>query len=78
MTCIALGIIINVTKKDDEIALEIKDKARRDAALQKIIDKQLLEDEEEESEVIIPEYLDEKNYSIKETNTNPMKVVLDK
>ena len=76
MTCIALGIIINVTKKEDEIALEIKDKARRDAALQKIIDKQLLE--EDESEELVPEYLDEKNYSIKETNTNPMKAVLNK
>lgn len=78
MTCIALGIIINVTKKDDEIALEIKDKARRDAALQKIIDKQLLEEEESESEELVPEYLNEKNYSIKETNTNPMKAVLNK
>ena len=79
MTCIALGIIINVTKKDDEIALEIKDKARRDAALQKIIDKQLLEEESElESAELVPEYLDEKNYSIKETNTNPMKAVLNK
>lgn len=79
MTCIALGIIINVTKKEDEIALEIKDKARRDAALQKIIDKQLLEDEDEdESEEKVPENVDEKNYSIKETNTNPMKAVLNK
>ncbi|WP_310380757.1 FtsW/RodA/SpoVE family cell cycle protein [Flavobacterium sp.] len=76
MTCIALGIIINVTKKEDEIALENKDKARREAALQKIIDKQLLE--EDESEELVPEYLDEKNYSIRETNTNPMKAVLNK
>ncbi len=77
MTCIALGIIINVTKKEEEIAEEIKDAARRDAALKKIIDKQLLE-EEEESEELVPEYLDEKNYSIKEANINPMKAVLNK
>ncbi len=44
MTCIALGIIINITKKDEEIAQEISDKARREAALQKLIDKQLEEE----------------------------------
>ena len=72
MTCIALGIIINVTKKDEEIALEIKDKQRREAALQKLIDKQLLEeDEEEETE-------ENENYSIQDNAVNPMKAVLNK
>jgi cell division protein FtsW len=41
--CIALGIIINVTKKEEEIAQEISDKAKKDAALQKLINKQLKE-----------------------------------
>lgn len=77
MTCIALGIIINVTKKEEEIAEEIKDKARRESALQKLIDKQLEEDDsplnpkggiEEESE----------NYSIRDNVNNPMNAVLNK
>ena len=78
MTCIALGIILNVTKKEEEIAEEIKDKARRDSALKKLIDKQLEEEDKEESVELVPEYLDEKNYSIKEVNTNPMKAVFNK
>ncbi len=47
MTCIALGIIINVTKKDEEIAQEMKEAERREAALQKMIDAQLAADETE-------------------------------
>ena len=74
MTCIALGIIINVTKKDEEIALEIKDKERREAALQKLIDKQLEEEDEEETEEIV----DNENYSIQDNTVNPMKGVLNK
>lgn len=72
MTCIALGIIINVTKKDEEIALEIKDKERREAALKKLIDKQLEEEDEEE------EIVDNENYSIQDNAVNPMKGVLNK
>lgn len=70
MTCIALGIIINVTKKEEEIAEEIKDKARRESALQKLIDKQLEEDEAEQAI--------EENYSINDNTENPMKAVLNK
>ena len=72
MTCIALGIIINVTKKDEEIALEIKDKERREAALKKLIDRQLEEEDEEE------EIVDNENYSIQDNAVNPMKGVLNK
>ena len=72
MACIALGIIINVTKKEEEIAEEIKDKAKREAALQKLIDKQLLEEEKEE-EIDI-----EESYSIKDNTGNPMNAVLNK
>ena len=68
MTCIALGIIINVTKKEEEIAEEIKDKARRDQALQQLIDKQL----EEETR------LEEEKYTIEDHSVNPMKAVLNK
>jgi cell division protein FtsW len=80
MTCIALGIIINVTKKEEEIAEEIKDKARRESALQKLIDKQL---EEEDSPPNPPEgraFQEEieennKNYSIEEKANNPMTAI---
>jgi cell division protein FtsW len=47
MTCIALGIILSVTKKEEEIAQEEADKQHREEALQRLIDKQLLEEEAE-------------------------------
>jgi cell division protein FtsW len=77
MTCFALGIIINVTKKEEEIAQELKEAALRETALQKLIDKQLLEDEEE-LESIEPVSSNEKKYSIKEVKSNPMNAVLNK
>ena len=70
MTCIALGIIINVTKKEEEIAEEIKDKEKREAALQKLIDKQLEEDHEEELDGL-------EKYSIQDNTHNPMNAVLN-
>ncbi|MCZ8145701.1 FtsW/RodA/SpoVE family cell cycle protein [Flavobacterium sp.] len=48
MTCIALGIILSVTKKEEEIAQEEAEKQRREEALQRLIDKQLLEEAEAE------------------------------
>ncbi len=71
MTCIALGIIINVTKKDEEIAEEIKEKEIREAALQRLIDKQLEEENEEE-------LVGDGNYSIQDNAKNPMNAVLNK
>lgn len=44
MTCVALGIILSVTRKEEEIAEVQKEKELREAALQKLIDKQLEED----------------------------------
>ena len=78
MTCFALGIIINVTKKEEEIAQEIKEAAQRESALQKLIDKQLLEDEEELESIVPEQSSNEKNYSIKEVKSNPMNAVLNK
>jgi cell division protein FtsW len=49
MTCIALGIILSVTKKEEEIAEELAEKQKRDDALQKLIDKQIQEDEAADS-----------------------------
>ena len=71
MSCIALGIIINVTKKEEEIAQELSDKVKREAALQKLIDKQL--EEENEAEMAADE-----NYSIEDNTNNPMNAVLNK
>ncbi len=67
MTCFALGIIISVTKKEEEIAQELKDAAKREEALQKLIDREL-----EEEEVV------EENYSIEDKANNPMHAVLNK
>ena len=65
VTCLAVGIILNVTKKEEEIAAENVEKAKREVALQKMIDKQIKEDEESISE----------DYSI---DDNPINAVLKK
>ena len=44
MTWVALGIILSVTRKEEEIAEVQKEKELREEALQKLIDKQLEED----------------------------------
>jgi cell division protein FtsW len=67
MTCFALGIIISVTKKDEEIEEESKTAAKREEALQKLIDAEL--DSEKEIEA---------DYSIVDKATNPMQAVLNK
>ena len=73
MTCIALGIIISVTKKEEEIAQELEEKELRKIALEKLIDKQLEEDELrfiKESGAAA-----EENYSISDRSKNPMNAV---
>jgi len=67
MTCIALGIILSVTKKEEEIAEEQADKQKREEALKKLIDKQLQEDEE----------ADQEDYSIEDA-ANPLEPILKK
>jgi len=67
MTCIALGIILSVTKKEEEIAEERAEKQKREDALQKLIDKQLQEDEA----------LDLEDYSIQD-EANPLEPLLKK
>ena len=88
MTCIAIGIILSVTKKDEEIAQELEDKQKRDDALQKVIDKQLQEDEEEEIDenqekvnqmkASIKNKIIEDNQEDYSITENPMKAVLRK
>jgi cell division protein FtsW len=67
MTCIAVGIILSVTRKEEEVAQQLEDEKKRDEALQKLIDKQILEDEESQKE--------QEDYSITD---NPMNAVLNK
>ena len=87
MTCIAIGIILSVTKKEDEIAQELQEKQLREDALQKLIDKQLQEDEEEEDEnqekvnqmkASIKNKIIEDNQDDYSITENPMKAVLRK
>lgn len=70
MTSIAIGIILSVTKKEEEIVEELKEKEQRQAALQKLIDKQLLEDEAEMKVAMAGA----ENYTIEETGS-PMDAV---
>lgn len=74
MTCIALGIILSVTKKEEEIAQELEEKQLRNEALQRIIDRELKEEEMESNLALDSQSYDE-NYSITE---NPMNAVLKK
>ena len=68
MTCIALGIIIGVTKKEEEIEEEQKVAAKREEALQRLIDAELVSSEEQQKE----------SYSIEDKMANPMNAVLNK
>lgn len=44
MTCLAIGIVLNVTKKEEEIKEEEKEKVSREQALQRLIDKEVEEE----------------------------------
>ncbi len=67
MTCFALGIIISVTKKDEEIEEELKVAAKREEALQRLIDAELNAEEEINED-----------YSIEDKANNPMDAVSNK
>ncbi|MEY2691694.1 MAG: hypothetical protein RIT03_84 [Bacteroidota bacterium] len=64
MTCIALGIIIGVTKKEEEIAEEQAEKERREEALRRMIDAQIAREEAAEAALLA-----EENYSITDHST---------
>ena len=68
MTCIALGIIISVTKKEEEIAQEKAEKEKRDEILQRMIDEQIAREEA----------FEEQQFSIEDKTTNPMDAVINK
>jgi cell division protein FtsW len=67
MTCFALGIIISVTKKDEEIEEELKVAAKREEVLQRLIDAELNAEEEINED-----------YSIEDKANNPMNAVSNK
>lgn len=74
MTCLALGIILSVTKKEEEIAEELAEKQKREDALQRMIDKQLQEEEAAEKAA---EQAELESYSIQE-EANPLEPILKK
>ena len=79
MTCIALGIILSVTKKEEEIAIELEEKQKREDALQRVIDRELNGNEDGEIDenqdkvnqmkASIKNQIHEEDFSIEE---NPM------
>jgi len=77
MTCIAIGIIISVTKKEEEIAMELEEKEQRNIALQQLIDKHLEEGDEEIGDERVAINGEDGDYSIVET-ANPMDAVRGK
>jgi cell division protein FtsW len=76
MTCISIGIIISVTKKEEEIAQEMAEKEEREAALQRIIDEHILKERQAE-EAIALGLAQPAAFSI-EDKTNPMNAVMGK
>lgn len=69
MTCAAIGVILSVSKKDEEVAADLKEAEKRNEALQRIIDKEIqLEEEREEQQEI---------ESKGETNKNPLEPILN-
>lgn len=77
MTCVSLGIILSVTKKDEEIAQENLEKAQREEAIQRLIEREMNgENNPEEEEKVVDEK--EPQYAIEDVSDNPMKAVMGK
>ncbi|HWR95066.1 MAG TPA: FtsW/RodA/SpoVE family cell cycle protein [Flavobacterium sp.] len=72
MACIALGIIISVTKKEEEIQEEKLQSQKRAETLERMLDEQIRKEEEEEKKL-----KEENSFSI-EDKSNPMNAVLNK
>ncbi len=81
MTCIALGIIIGVTKKEEEIAAELDEKEKREETLKRMIDAQIAREEAAETELQAQEngVSQSEDFSIEESlSSNPRNAVLKK
>ncbi|WP_447635061.1 FtsW/RodA/SpoVE family cell cycle protein [Flavobacterium microcysteis] len=76
MTCVSLGIILSVTKKDEEIAQENLEKAQREEALQRLIEREMNGENNPEEETADKEK--EPQYAIEDVSDNPMKAVMGK
>jgi len=55
MTCLSLGIILSVTKREDEIAADLKDFQDKEAALQRLIEREVVVMNAENSEETLSE-----------------------
>ena len=51
MTCSAIGVIISVTKKEEEVAADLLESEKRNEALQRIIDKEIELEEQLDKEI---------------------------
>ena len=70
MTCLSLGIILSVTKREDEIAADLKDFQDKEAALQRLIEREVVVMNAESSEETLSEEEHKANdmkYSIRES-----------
>jgi cell division protein FtsW len=76
MTCISIGIIISVTKKEEEIAAELKEKEDREAVLNQMIEEHLLREKQRE-EAEAAGIAQPAAYSVEDA-ANPMRAVMGK
>jgi len=76
MTCFGLGIILSVTKKEEEIKQEKLEKEKREEILKRLIDKELEADTEEADFKKVNDNFDTGDYSITDNSKNPMNAVL--
>ena len=70
MTCLSLGIILSVTKREDEIAADLKDFQDKEAALQRLIEREVVVMNAESSEETLSENehkVNDMKYSIRES-----------
>jgi len=70
MTCLSLGIILSVTKREDEIAADLKDFQDKEAALQRLIEREVVVMNAENSEETLSEdehKVKDMKYSIRES-----------
>ena len=70
MTCLSLGIILSVTKREDEIAADLKDFQDKEAALQRLIEREVVVMNAENSEENLSEdehKVNDMKYSIRES-----------
>jgi cell division protein FtsW len=76
MTCFGLGIILSVTKKEEEIAQEKLEKDKREEMLQRLIEREMEADLDSADSKNVSNSLDADDYSITDNSKNPMDAVL--